>query len=291
MRGMSCGAELDQPGAVAPSPVVMTLPSFMRTMRSATARPRRRASPSGWSDRRRAGAGTARSPRGRRRCRAHRSARRRAAGSVHSRQARAIARRWRCPPTTRRERTRPCREPQEVEHIPGPGLGRLAPSARDHRRERHVLEHGHALEQVEELEDDADVACAACRRARPRSGRHLLVGERDLPLVRVIEPRDEVQQRGLAAPGGAHDRDELPAVHLEVGPAQGAHGRVLRLEGAPDAAHVEDQVGAPTRRGWERARWWSCRAPGLSLDRQAEPSVAALASPPRTGIEGRVSFR
>ena len=52
-------------------------------------------------------------------------------------------------------------EAEQVEQVAGAGLGALARRARDHRGQRDVLEHAHALEQVEELEHDADVACGA----------------------------------------------------------------------------------------------------------------------------------
>ena len=52
---------------------------------------------------------------------------------------------------------------EEVEQVAGPRLGHLALAPGDDRRQRDVLEHGHALEEVEELEHDADVAPAQLR--------------------------------------------------------------------------------------------------------------------------------
>ena len=48
--------------------------------------------------------------------------------------------------------------PEEVEEVTGPALGRLALEAGDDGRQGHVLQRRHALQQVEELEHDADVA-------------------------------------------------------------------------------------------------------------------------------------
>src|SRR5689334_2402644 len=91
------------------------------------------------------------------------------------------------------------REPEQVEQVAGPGLGALARRARDHRGKGHVLERGHALEQVEELEDDADVV--------PAHDRELVLGladerrarEHELAVGGGVEAGDEVEQRGLAA--------------------------------------------------------------------------------------------
>ena len=49
---------------------------------------------------------------------------------------------------------------EQVEQSSGPGLGHPAPAARRCRRQRHVLQHGHALDQIEELEDHARLAAA-----------------------------------------------------------------------------------------------------------------------------------
>ena len=51
-------------------------------------------------------------------------------------------------------------EPQQVEQVAGPRLRLLAARPRHHRGERDVLQHAHALEQVEELEHDPDVLAA-----------------------------------------------------------------------------------------------------------------------------------
>ena len=75
---------------------------------------------------------------------------------------------------------------EQVEQVARPGLGRLALAAGDHRGHHHVLQDGHALEEVEELEHDADVPAphdgqlvlvhagqpfAGDRAPRPRRGR------------------------------------------------------------------------------------------------------------------------
>ena len=138
---------------------------------------------------------------------------------------------------------------EQVEQVPSPRLGRAPLLARDHRRQGDVLEHGHALEEVEELEDDADVLPSHAGQLVLRLAGDLLVGEHDGALVGLVEARHQVEQGGLAAARRSHDGDELAAPHLEVGAAQRTHGGVLGLEGAPHAPHVEHQVRVERREG------------------------------------------
>ena len=80
-------------------------------------------------------------------------------------------------------------EAEEVEEVAGARLRALARRARDHRGERHVLEHAHALEQVEELEHDADVLAPHDRELVLRLPDERLAGERDLAVGRRCRGR------------------------------------------------------------------------------------------------------
>ena len=141
-----------------------------------------------------------------------------------------------------RRRLRLVRQAEQVEQVSATRLRRLALQPGHHGGERHVLQDGHALEQVEELEDDPDVLAAHPGQLVLGLAGDLLVGEHDRALVGLVEAGDEVEQGRLAAARRAHDRDELAPVHLEVGTSQRAHGSVLRLEGAPHAPHVQHQL-------------------------------------------------
>ena len=79
-------------------------------------------------------------------------------------------------------------EAEQVEQVARARLGALARRARDHRGQRHVLEHAHALEQVEELEHDADVAAA--------HDRELVLGLADERLARERRSRRRSACRG-----------------------------------------------------------------------------------------------
>ena len=61
-------------------------------------------------------------------------------------------------------------------------------------------------------------------------------------------PATRLSSVDLPQPDGPMMATNSPAVHLEVGAAQGAHGRVLGLEGAPHAADVEHERRSPARR-------------------------------------------
>ena len=97
----------------------------------------------------------------------------------------------------------------------------------------HVLERGHALEQVEELEDDADVACGACGPARPRPARSPARRPATIsPSSAVSSPATRLSSVDLPQPDGPMIADELAAAIVEVGAPQRPHRRVLGLEGA-----------------------------------------------------------
>ena len=88
-------------------------------------------------------------------------------------------------------------------------LGRSARRACDDGGERDVLERRSLVEQVEELEHEADVPAADMGQLGLVLAGERLAGEDDLAVARRLEPGDEVQQRRLPAPGRARDRDEL----------------------------------------------------------------------------------
>ena len=137
-------------------------------------------------------------------------------------------------------------ETEQVEQVARPRLGALARRARDHRGQRHVLEHAHAFEQVEELEHDADVAAPQDRELVFALADELLARERHLAVGRRVEAGDDVEQRRLAATRRPHHRDELVRAHREVDAAQRAYRRALGLEGLAQSPRDDDRP--PTRR-------------------------------------------
>ncbi|MBT75646.1 MAG: DNA polymerase III subunit delta [Alcanivorax sp.] len=82
------------------------------------------------------------------------------------------------------------------------------------RAERDVLEDGLVGEEVEALEDHADLG-AEVGECLPLGRQRLLV-EGDVALVDGLEPVDRAAQRRLARPRGADHHDDLAALHRQV---------------------------------------------------------------------------
>ena len=124
-----------------------------------------------------------------------------------------------------RELARPVGDPRpEVHHVEGaPGDGQplfLGHPGVD-ERQLHVVERGGAGQQVEGLEDEADLAVA-------HRGQLVVVHLRDhLAAQHVgapaggVEAAHDVHEGGLAGAGGAHHRHVLAPIDGEGDPAQG----------------------------------------------------------------------
>jgi hypothetical protein len=103
------------------------------------------------------------------------------------------------------------------------------------------LEHGHALEQVEELEDQPDVAAAQPGQVVLAAPGDLLARHADVPLVGGVQPGDQVQQGGLAAPRRPHQGHELASLTVRSTPRRRRTGafsasKVLRTPRTVSAA-------------------------------------------------------
>ena len=81
--------------------------------------------------------------------------------------------------------------------------------ARDRERQQDVLLRVEHRQQVEELEDEADVLAAQLRQVVVAERRDLGARDADRAGRRLVEPREDVHQRRLARPRRAHDRRRL----------------------------------------------------------------------------------
>src|SRR5512138_2301824 len=102
------------------------------------------------------------------------------------------------------------------------------------QRQGDVLPGGIARQQVEVLKDESDAPPADHRQIVAAQGEDVQLLESILPRGGTIQQPEHVQQCGLAAARGAHQRQELTGTHCEVHAAQGmdhcpAH-RVLTRE-------------------------------------------------------------
>ncbi len=99
-------------------------------------------------------------------------------------------------------------------------------------RQRDVLGRGLERDQVERLEDEADVLAAVLRRPGLGEAAHGDAVEGVLAVVETVEEAENVHQGRLARPGGAHHGDQLARPDVEVEPLEdvepvAAHGVAL----------------------------------------------------------------
>ncbi len=113
---------------------------------------------------------------------------------------------------------------QLVEQFGAVGAGLPGGPAGQQRGEFDVVGDGEVGDQVEELEDDADVVPAQLRPAGLAVGVDLAAVDPEGAAVGAVEAAEEVQEGGLAGSGGAGDRDELAACDRQVDAAYGVDG-------------------------------------------------------------------
>ena len=104
----------------------------------------------------------------------------------------------------------------------------------------------HALEQVEELEDDADVAAPHAGPARPRCLPDDLLARRRVisPSSAMSSPATRFSSVDLPQPDGPMTATNSPALTVEVDAAQRADRRALGLEGLAHAADATTRAVA-----------------------------------------------
>jgi hypothetical protein len=90
-------------------------------------------------------------------------------------------------------------------------------------RHRDVFECVHPRQQVEALEDEADLVQAQARAAFGVERSHVDASARVRALARRIQATEQVHQRRLARTRRPHDRDELAAPDAQVDIAQCNH--------------------------------------------------------------------
>src|SRR5690349_10468322 len=94
--------------------------------------------------------------------------------------------------------------------------------------EQEVLEHGGVLEQLDVLERPRDAAPRDLVRRHPRD---VLAVEDQTARGRLVDARDQVEDRRLAGAVGPDDREDLARLDLEAHAVDG-----------PEAAEVHDEA-------------------------------------------------
>ena len=112
------------------------------------------------------------------------------------------------------------------------------------RGQRDVLRRGQRAEQVERLEDEADVV-APQRRERALAHR-AEVAAAELRAARrgAVEPGGDLQQRRLAGARRPHHGGERPAVEGERDAVERAHRALAAAEDAHDVVEAQQRVAA-----------------------------------------------
>lgn len=138
-------------------------------------------------------------------------------------------------------------EPQQVQKVTSPRFRRLTANSTEDRGQRDVVQRGDAFEQVEELEDDADVVATELRQPVLVLAADDQVVDYDFALICLFETGEDVEQCGLATAGRAHEADELALRHIQVDAAQRPHRRQLRFERAAHTACLQSGHRTPPR--------------------------------------------
>ena len=132
----------------------------------------------------------------------------------------------------------------ELEELRGPCPPfprRTAPG--EVHRQHHVLGHGQRRDQLEELEHDPDVPAPPPGEIVLGRPAQVQPGDRDGAASLLVDAGHDVEQRGLAAPGTADDRDQLARRdlqrHAAERPERPRAGRVILHY----VAEVDDRRG------------------------------------------------
>ena len=112
----------------------------------------------------------------------------------------------------------------------------------DEERELHVLEGGEDRDEVEGLEDEADLFRAQVGEGIVAESGHVRIADQDPARRGMVEAADQVQEGGLPGSGGTGDRDELAPLDGERDPPERGDGGppqlvVLRGVFDPNRAH------------------------------------------------------
>ena len=148
-------------------------------------------------------------------------------------------------------------EADHLEELGDAGIagGRLG--ADESQRHLDVLRCGQDRNEAEGLEDEGDRPAPDLDEIVLGHRRDLLAMDDDAAARRSVEAPDEVQQRRLAAPGTAPNREQLAPVDREIDVLQGVDdivaGRVVAAEGGdrhhPRIAPAETSRGGSGGRG------------------------------------------
>ena len=136
-------------------------------------------------------------------------------------------------------------QPDQLEHLAGPGAGLLGPVAAQEERELDVLHGGHGREEVEKLEDDAQTCPTVGGEGFFICGVQGESVDGDLSGGRLIESAEKVEQGAFAAAAWSGHCTERMRGNFQRDIAQGVHfpaGRGIKAGDMAQADHGKDEV-------------------------------------------------
>ena len=138
--------------------------------------------------------------------------------------------------------------PTEREQRRGVGCGRVAVPRGELDREPDVLLGGQRGDQVEELEDEADLLAAEVGELVLREVRDVDAVDDDASVGGRVDAAEEVEERGLARAARSDDRHELAARDAEIDVVEGGDVDLAHLVVLADVLEHDDVVGRAGRR-------------------------------------------
>ena len=145
-------------------------------------------------------------------------------------------------------------------------------------RQEHVLVGGQHRQQVEELEDEADVLAAQLRDLVVLQLPEARAGDRDVARRGAVERGEDVHQGRLAGARRAHDRGQLALRDVQVDAAEGVDGGLALAVAAGDLVRLDDRAGrVGTHRGGCGGFAHACKV----VTTQRTPAIRITARSPR----------
>lgn len=148
-------------------------------------------------------------------------------------------------------------QPDQLEHLAGPGAGLLGPVAAQEERELDVLHGSHGREEVEKLEDDAQTCPAVGGEGFFICGVQGESVDGDLSGGRLIESAEKVEQGAFAAAAWSGHCTERMRGNFQRDIAQGVHfpaGRGINAGDMTNADHRVEEIFCSARRAQDNFR-------------------------------------
>jgi len=111
---------------------------------------------------------------------------------------------------------KPASETHALKDLAGPGPDGIEWLSPYQQRHGNILEGGELRQKVMKLVDEAQMPVTDAATLRIACCRHVLAADQHLAERGRVEPAEELEQSGLAGPGGAHDRDPLAGGNDEI---------------------------------------------------------------------------